>query len=215
MGKLFNRIESDLKKGLDAEKAFAKEPSPEKLYTQLFFATKALLIVKGLEATAEAEVFDLFRDNFVATNIVSKKYLDLMALGRISASSRSIPQNNKEIINSFCNDIFQLYQDMDDDLSFPGEKKKAEVKPDLEKTENHKENKISKSVDYRGVACPLNYVKAKLVLETMSVGEKLEIILDDNEAIGNVPRSLTADGQLIESQTKKDGYWMVVVKKQK
>ena len=33
-------------------------------------------------------------------------------------------------------------------------------------------------LDLRGIACPLNFVKTKIQLDKMQVGEKLEVLLD-------------------------------------
>ncbi len=59
-------------------------------------------------------------------------------------------------------------------------------------------------LDLSGVACPINYVKTKLKLEELEVGQRLEVILDEGEPIRNVPKSLQGDGQKILSQEKKD-----------
>ncbi|MBI3812504.1 MAG: sulfurtransferase TusA family protein [Nitrospirae bacterium] len=59
-------------------------------------------------------------------------------------------------------------------------------------------------LDLSGVACPINYVKTKLKLEELEIGQRLEVILDEGEPIRNVPKSLQGDGQKILSQEKKD-----------
>ena len=56
---------------------------------------------------------------------------------------------------------------------------------------------IKKRVDLHGVICPMNFVKAKLALEELESGERLEIILDEGEAMVNVPRSLKEEGHRI------------------
>jgi sulfite reductase (ferredoxin) len=197
MGILFNQIENDLKKSFDAGKAHEKTSSPESLYDQLFYATRSLLVVKGLEARSQPEVFDLFRDSFIGAGIASESYSDLMAIGKRSVDSRGLLEGHEEAVRGFCDHVFQLYEEMDDRLHFPGEE----------------DNGGDARVDYRGIACPMNYVRAKLVLETMSEGDMLEILLDDGEPIENVPRSLAWDGQEIVSQTREGGHWKVVVVK--
>ena len=49
------------------------------------------------------------------------------------------------------------------------------------------------TVDLRGVCCPANFVRAKLALEEFETGESVRILLDDGEAVKNVPRSLKAE----------------------
>ena len=68
--------------------------------------------------------------------------------------------------------------------------------------------------DYRGVACPMNFVKTKLVLETMTSGQRLKILLDDGAPIQNVPNSVKLEGHQVYEQTKhEDGYWEVYIEK--
>ncbi len=52
-------------------------------------------------------------------------------------------------------------------------------------------------IDLRGTPCPLNWVKTKLRLEGMAVGELLEVLLDDGDAIRNVSHSLKWEGHRI------------------
>jgi sulfite reductase (ferredoxin) len=66
--------------------------------------------------------------------------------------------------------------------------------------------------DFRGVACPLNYVKTKLVLETMEAGQILGILLDE-EGAGNVPASAEQDGHDVLRVKEQDGHWRVVIRK--
>lgn len=55
----------------------------------------------------------------------------------------------------------------------------------------------AETLDLRGTRCPLNYVKTRLRLERMEVGERLEVWLDQGEAEVQVPRSLRMDGQQV------------------
>jgi len=75
------------------------------------------------------------------------------------------------------------------------------------------EIKIDQKIDLRGVKCPLNYVKAKLKLEELKIGEFLEVFLDDGEPIINVPRSIKEDGHKILSIEKVDNCYKVIIKK--
>ena len=58
---------------------------------------------------------------------------------------------------------------------------------------------IVRTLDLRGVACPLNYVKTRVALERLGPGEALEVWLDHGEPEENVPRSCDEDGFLIVS----------------
>ena len=67
--------------------------------------------------------------------------------------------------------------------------------------------------DLRGVACPMNFVKAKIVLDTMTAGQRLAVLLDDGAPINNVPRSIQGEGHKILEQTMKGNHWFVLIEK--
>ncbi len=73
---------------------------------------------------------------------------------------------------------------------------------------------IDKSIDLRKLSCPLNYVKTKLKLEELGVGQILEVLLDDGESIVNVPRSVKEDGHKILKIEQVEGYFKVLVQKE-
>lgn len=54
-------------------------------------------------------------------------------------------------------------------------------------------------MDLSGVKCPLNFVKVKVRLADLEVGDRLRVILDDGDPIRNVPRSLELEGQKVLS----------------
>ena len=70
------------------------------------------------------------------------------------------------------------------------------------------------SIDLRGVLCPMNFVKTKLQLEEMEEGQVLEVVLDDGEAMRNVPRSLKEEGhRIVTVQKLDDGAFKLLVRK--
>lgn len=70
-------------------------------------------------------------------------------------------------------------------------------------------------LDLKGVACPMNYVKAKLKLETMEIGQELEVILDQGEPFRMVPASLRNDGhEIVHLEPIENAeFYRLVVKK--
>jgi TusA-related sulfurtransferase len=50
------------------------------------------------------------------------------------------------------------------------------------------------ALDLRGVPCPMNWVRARLLLETLEPGAELQVQLDGGEPIASVPRSAIEDG---------------------
>ena len=76
--------------------------------------------------------------------------------------------------------------------------------------------KVDKTIDIRGQVCPYTFVRSKLAIEKMNVGEVLEIILDHKAAVENVPKSMENEGQkvlLVEQTGEKE--WRIVVRKDK
>ena len=72
---------------------------------------------------------------------------------------------------------------------------------------------IVDSLDLKGVACPFNYVQAKIRLETMDLGQLLEVTIDDGEPIQNVPTSLTNDGHEIVDTKKVGEHYRLTIRK--
>ena len=67
--------------------------------------------------------------------------------------------------------------------------------------------------DFRGVMCPMNFVKTKIALTPMQSGQLLEILLDDGAPIENVPGSVKNEGHTVISTEKVDNYWKVLIRK--
>ncbi|RUM58608.1 MAG: hypothetical protein DSY59_05540, partial [Persephonella sp.] len=49
--------------------------------------------------------------------------------------------------------------------------------------------KADRELDLRGEVCPFTFVKSKLIIEQMNVGEVLKVILDYYPSVENVPKS--------------------------
>jgi TusA-related sulfurtransferase len=89
-----------------------------------------------------------------------------------------------------------------------GDDKKADIP-----TETSGTKAIDSQIDLLGVKCPFNYVKTKLKLETMQIGNTLEVLLDDGEPAENVPRSIQNDGHKVISLVKENGHFKLTVEK--
>ena len=68
-------------------------------------------------------------------------------------------------------------------------------------------------LDLLGVSCPMNFVRAKLAIEKIDPGERLEILLDDGEPIVNVSRSLKDEGHRVLKVEPENGHFRLLVKK--
>jgi Predicted redox protein, regulator of disulfide bond formation len=72
---------------------------------------------------------------------------------------------------------------------------------------------IKKAVDLHGVSCPMNFVKTKAALAEINSGEFLEVILDEGDAILNVPRSAKEEGHQVVKVENLGTTFRVVIKK--
>lgn len=74
---------------------------------------------------------------------------------------------------------------------------------------------IKKKLDLHGVSCPMNFVKTKAALSSLDSGELLEVILDEGDAMLNVPRSLKEEGHQIIKVENLGETFRVLVRKGK
>lgn len=72
---------------------------------------------------------------------------------------------------------------------------------------------IKKKLDLRNVSCPMNFVKTKVALDGLRKDELLEVILDEGDAMLNVPRSVKEDGHKIVKVEDLGTTFRVVIKK--
>ena len=79
-----------------------------------------------------------------------------------------------------------------------------------------KETNPDVKIDLKGEVCPYTFVKSKLALEEMGIGQILEVIVDHEPAAENVPKSLTNEGQKVLSVEKiNDTDWRMLILKQR
>ena len=75
------------------------------------------------------------------------------------------------------------------------------------------EKRPAANLDLRGVICPVNFVKTKLKLEEMNIGEILEVLIDTGEPIANVPRSIKEEGHKIIKVERIDSHFRLLIEK--
>jgi TusA-related sulfurtransferase len=69
-------------------------------------------------------------------------------------------------------------------------------------------------MDLRGIPCPLNFVRTKLRLEKLAIGERLEVWLDAGEPVEQVPHSLEIAGHRIcKLESQPEGHYRLVVQR--
>jgi TusA-related sulfurtransferase len=76
--------------------------------------------------------------------------------------------------------------------------------------------KVDKTLDIKGQVCPYTFVRSKLTIEKMNLGEVLEIILDHKPAVENVPKSMENEGQkVLKIAQTGEKEWHIFVRKDK
>ena len=74
--------------------------------------------------------------------------------------------------------------------------------------------KVDRTLDIKGQVCPLTFVRSKLAIENMAIGEVLEIIVDHRPAAVNVPRSMENEGQTVLGvEQTGEAEWHLFVRK--
>ncbi len=76
------------------------------------------------------------------------------------------------------------------------------------------EENVEQRLNLKGVACPINFVKVKVALAQIEEGQILEIVLDDGEPMGNVPRSVKQEGhKIIKVEKLPDNSFRLLIRK--
>ncbi len=206
----------------------------EKLLHDIVFSeNRMLLVTRGLDPRTDEDVYNGFEKEFIAAGIIPQKFKVLTDKAR---NNESLIEQ-KPLIDELADLLNDLYQNMDDSLQFKltaektpveqvTEEKNAEEKAPAEQVSEEKAPAEKASAaeetetivpdvkkDFRGVMCPMNFVKTKIALTPMQSGQILEILLDDGAPIENVPGSVKNEGHTILSTEKVENYWKVLIKK--
>ena len=229
MGNTPQGVPADLQS--DGKQAISKI---EKLLHDIVFSeNRMLLVTRGLDPRTDEDVYNGFEKEFIAAGIISQKFKVLTDKAR---NNESLIEQ-KPLIDELADLLNDLYQNMDDSLQFKltaektpveqvAEEKNAEEKAPAEQVSEEKAPAEKASAaeetetivpdvkkDFRGVMCPMNFVKTKIALTPMQSGQILEILLDDGAPIENVPGSVKNEGHTILSTEKVENYWKVLIKK--
>ena len=214
MGNIPQGVPADLQS--DGKQATSKI---EKLLHDIVFSeNRMLLVTRGLDPRTDEDVYNGFEKEFIAAGIIPQKFKVLTDKAR---NNESLIEQ-KPLIDELADLLNDLYQNMDDSLQFklPAEKtpveQVSEEKAPAEKASAAEETETivpDVKKDFRGVMCPMNFVKTKIALTPMQSGQILEILLDDGAPIENVPGSVKNEGHTILSTEKVENYWKVLIKK--
>lgn len=206
-------MQVDIDQAKQAIKAAAStEQSSEKseyLYTAIASAARALLFVFGLEPKKDREVFAAFEEKLIGPGWVSPQTKEILshAIDWRMGDVESIDNIETEI-GEMAHRVEELFLSLDANLKFRAE-------PFAQQTNSKSSETMSRLLDLRGVTCPLNFVKAKIELEKIEVGEVLEVLLDEGEPVRNVPASFEGQGQEVIEVKKVDDHFCVRVRRRK
>ena len=200
---------NSIKEALDQKERTGSAIDNQELARSLVASAAGMLLVtRGVDPATESEMYLLYEKNFIDAGLVEEKFRPL-----VQAALRGdflFLADHLELAAELGRTMIQLYHSMDNRLRFQGEVEEAAILS-TDTAKNPRGSEIFK--DLRGVACPMNFVKTKVELARMQVGDSLTILLDDGEPIDNVPRSVKTEGHEIISEERKTDHWQVVIKK--
>lgn len=174
----------------------------------VFSASRMLLVTRGADPRTDDEVYANFESLFIDAGIVSADFKAVVEKARHGETLVA----DREQVDALAAKVIELYANMDDSLQFKTVTTSAPQQAEPVKTDGASGDADVKK-DFRGVACPMNFVKTKIQLSTMQSGQLLEILLDDGQPINNVPGSVRQEGHKVLSTEKVDNYWKVLIQK--
>ena len=68
-----------------------------------------------------------------------------------------------------------------------------------------------RALDLRGIPCPLSWAKARVVLETLARGDELELLVDDGQAVRDIPRAAEAIGHHVGDVVQAADGWRITI----
>lgn len=174
----------------------------------VFSASRMLLVTRGADPRTDDEVYANFESLFIDAGIVSAEFKAVVEKARHGETLVAV----REQVDALAAKVNELYANMDDSLQFKTVPSSTPQQAEPVKTDGASCDADVKK-DFRGVACPMNFVKTKIQLSTMQSGQLLEILLDDGQPINNVPGSVRQEGHKVLSTEKVDNYWKVLIQK--
>ncbi|MHB0937133.1 MAG: sulfurtransferase TusA family protein [Armatimonadota bacterium] len=201
---VFDLIQVDLASAAEALEA-------GKLFTATALAARSLLVTRGEQADNYGQALALFRTHFVEQKLVPAALHPLIerAIGAVhDADPETAFTAEAGEVGDLVAVVRKLYEDMGPSLRVAAPA--CGITPTA--TPAAPEIPADLSVDFRGVSCPLNYVKTKMSLGRINTDQVLAVLLD-GEGAKNVPASAASDGHEIVSLTQDGGHWRVLIRK--
>ena len=213
------------------------------LHDIVFSENRMLLVTRGLDPRTDDDVYNGFEKEFITAGIIPQKFKVLTDKARNNKSllsEKPLIDELAELLNELYKNMddslqFKLpsekapadsadnadsnaqagkQQANTPEASKDGKQEASEDAKQAEKSDDASDT-IQPDVkkDFRGVMCPMNFVKTKIALTPMKSGQILEILLDDGAPIENVPGSVKNEGHTVLSTEKVENYWKVLIRK--
>ncbi|MHB0912746.1 MAG: sulfurtransferase TusA family protein [Armatimonadota bacterium] len=177
-----------------------------RLYDAVVATARALLVTKGLEPKKDREIFAAFSEHLVAPGWVGKSTQGVLdAAVDYKLGDRPSLDDLRGEIEALLGRVEVLFRSLDSNLSF-------RVEPVEEVSQDHSASDVEE-LDLRGVACPMNFVRAKIGLEEVEIGGVLDVLLDGGEPVRNVPASFADQGQEVLSVVEEDRHFRARIKR--
>ncbi|MBI2440990.1 MAG: sulfurtransferase TusA family protein, partial [Lentisphaerae bacterium] len=211
---VFEVIRDDITAARLSLAQFGKTPDQATLFQACLATVRALLITRGVDTQDPDALLRAFETHFVETGLVAAEYRGLLARARgyLEGWSEALSDRAAQI-KALLARIEILFASLDANLVFHPPEATPGIAQQAPPGAAAPAGRVVE-LDLRGVACPLNFVKAKLKLETMAPGATLSIVLDDGEPVRNVPASFRNEGQEVGEIVKlADGHWRVCIRK--
>ena len=210
---VFGVVQDDIDAATKAARALGTEPSSADLFAVFLPTVRALLITRGVDTPEEDLILRAFEQHFIDTGLVGDEFRDLVtkARGYLQGwKDALVPEVDG--VNALLARVELLFSTMDAALHFHPRGADDAAGADSPVAAASNESAAPAEVDLRGVKCPMNFVKAKLRLEAVAVGETLAVILDEGPPIQNVPASFRSENQDVTEMTDLgDGHWRILV----
>jgi len=220
---VFDLIEVDL--------ASAREAVDQgRLFEATVLAARSLLVTRGEQARDESDALALFRRHFVEEKLVDDSLATLITEAERAARTPNPAESfaaEPPEVRRFAQTMQRLYDNMDPSLRFQPatEPPSAAAAPQKAATAGRAQKaatagraqaepqpKPAREADFRGVVCPLNYVKTKMLLDQLRSGQVLSVLLDEQGA-RSVPESVEKDGHEVLSVQQQEKQWQVLIRK--
>ena len=197
--------------------------SATRSFEAMIRAADGLLTTEGMQYIDDETTVTEYRNRFFEPGLVFPGYgahiFKAVEEGTDNLNAELTHQRVEEA-TLFVEDAHNVYNRMrirqEEEEQSSGRRRRREAQPARIPDAPPKAEKVEEivdSLDLKGVACPFNYVQAKVRLETMDIGQLLEITIDDGEPIENVPKSLTNDGHKITDTKKVGQHYRLVIRK--